>query len=75
MSESVRTLEQIQGEFNLLCAKAGHAQYQISVLEKDLEVINRQIEDLNLEASQLSKAEAEKAAASAPSAEPAKESE
>lgn len=49
--KSERTLEQIQNEFGQLCARAGHVQYQISVLEKDLGILNSSIRDLNLEAA------------------------
>ena len=46
-----RTLEQITQEYSQLCSKAGHAQYQVHVHTKDLEIINGQLRDLNFEAS------------------------
>lgn len=49
----VRTLEQIQQEFSSLCARAGHCQYQIATLKKDLDILNSTIRDLNLEAANL----------------------
>ena len=57
-----RTMEVIHQEYTGLCAKAGHAQYQISVISKDLELLNEQLKALNLEAAALPKAEAPAAA-------------
>jgi len=50
-----RTMEVITKEYGDLCAKAGHIQYQISVLTSDLEALNLKLKDLNLEAAALSK--------------------
>lgn len=46
-----RTIEEIQKEYSLVCAEAGQAQYQIFVLEKDLEIKNDRLRSLNLEAA------------------------
>lgn len=48
-----RSFDQIQQEFGALCARAGHLQYQIFTFEKDLDLINTQVRDLNLEAAAL----------------------
>lgn len=54
MSESKRTIEVIHKEYSELCAKAGHLNYQVYTLTKDLEILHQQMRDLNLEASKLS---------------------
>lgn len=54
-----RTMADVQNEFQSLCAKAGHIQYQIHVLTKDLDQVNTQVEDLNFEAAAISRAEKE----------------
>jgi len=46
-----RTLEDIRNEYSQMCAKAGHLQYQIAELSKDLGVMNTQLRDLNFEAT------------------------
>jgi hypothetical protein len=66
-----RPISDIHAEYSNLCAKAGHIQYQIYNNNKDLEIINQQLRDINLEAAKLqaeedaAKAEAAKAVASA----------
>lgn len=64
-----RTVDQIRGEYSRLCAKAGHTQYQISTLQKDLEIINGTLRDLNVEAATASQKEAAAKAASSAVAE------
>jgi hypothetical protein len=60
MSEQVKkegtskSLEQLQSEYTQLAAKAGHTQFQIWGLESELEVVNKLLRDLNLEAAKLS---------------------
>ncbi len=58
-----RTVAEIQQEYQGCCVKAGHCQYQLYTLEKDLEMINNTMRDLNLEAaaSQAAEQEAKKA--------------
>lgn len=56
-----RTIAEIQQEYQGLCLKAGHLQYQVFTLKKDLALVNDELRDLNLEASQV-KAEEERAA-------------
>lgn len=46
-----RTLNDVQGEYNRGCLRAGHLQYQILTLQKDLSVLNDTLRDLNFEAS------------------------
>ena len=46
-----RTVDSIHREYSELCARAGHIQYQIAVMSKDLELINEQLKTLNLEAA------------------------
>jgi len=57
-----RKLEEIQAEYQRLCLQAGHIQYQMSTLEKDLSLLNEQMRDLNLEGAAAQKAAAEAAA-------------
>lgn len=51
MEKTERTIEEIQKEYSLVCAEAGQAQYQLFVLEKDLEIKNDRLRSLNLEAA------------------------
>lgn len=53
-----RTVDQIRAEYSQLCAKAGHIQYQLHTLAKDLELINGTLRDLNVEAGFVSQKEA-----------------
>lgn len=53
-----RTIDQVKVEYSQLCTKAGHTQYQIITLQKELELLNGTLRDLNIEASELSKAPA-----------------
>lgn len=46
-----RSLEEIQQEYQNLCLKAGHLQYQISAISKDLELVNGQLREINFEAA------------------------
>lgn len=75
MSENTkpsRTIPEIQQEYTNLCTKVGQLQYHIYTLEKDLEMANSSLRDLNLEAASVkgaeetAKAEAAKSAESAP---------
>ncbi len=50
-AKPARTVEQIQNEYTQQCVRAGHTQYQIAQLQKDLELMNRSLRDLNLEAA------------------------
>lgn len=65
MSEAKkRSIPEIQQEYQNLCLKAGHLQYQVYTFTKDLEAVNKELRDLNLEAAAVKAAEdAEKAAA------------
>ncbi len=58
-----RDLKTIQTEFAALCQRAGHCQYEIHARQKDLEVINNQLRDLNFEAAKVKEAEAKAAEA------------
>jgi len=49
-----RTIEEIQKEYSLVCAEAGQAQYQLFILQQDLEVRNERLRKLNLEAAAVS---------------------
>lgn len=64
----LRTKEEIQVDYTNLCTKAGHLQYQIATLSKDLEVLNRTLQALNEEAMKSMEAEAKKVS-EAPKAE------
>ncbi len=46
-----RTVEEIRQEYSGLCAKAGHIQYQVAVMNEDLNTLNNQLKDLNFEAA------------------------
>lgn len=66
-----RSIPEIQSEYQQLCTKAGHLQYQAFCHEKDLAIVNDELRSLNLEAAAAqqaaneaaAKAEAEKAKA------------
>ncbi len=60
MSKESRTVEEIQKDYTGLCLKAGHLQYQISVLTEDLKVVNSTLKDLNFEAAAVKAAEVPK---------------
>lgn len=51
MSESKRSIPEIQQEYQNLCLKAGHVQYQLFTNQKDLELLNGELRKLNLEAA------------------------
>lgn len=55
-----RSVEEIQQEYARVCTRAGHTQYQLYTLQKDLELINNTLRDLNIEASSAPKVEEEK---------------
>ncbi len=44
-----RSSSEIQSEYQLLCAKAGHLQYSVGVMKQDIERINAALRDLNNE--------------------------
>lgn len=46
-----RTIPEIQQEYQQNCTRAGHLQYQIYTLEKDLALVNDLLRNLNFEAS------------------------
>lgn len=46
-----RSVEEIQKEYTQVCAKAGHIQYNIEVLKRDLDMVFKTLGDLNLEAA------------------------
>lgn len=58
---SKRTKEDIAREYSNLCTKAGHAAYQVATIQKDIDLMQATMRDLNLEAAAADKAEAEKA--------------
>lgn len=55
MSEAKKekTIEELHKEYSDLCLKAGHVQYQIDALERDLKVLNDTRRDINFEAAAL----------------------
>lgn len=55
-----RTVAEIQQEYAQVCTRAGHLQYQLYTLTKDLELINSTLRDLNIEAGNVPKAEEKK---------------
>lgn len=48
-----RTLAEVHQEYSNLCAKAGNLQYQITVFNEDLDLVNDQLKELNFEAAKL----------------------
>lgn len=54
-----RTIQEIQEQYQGLCLRAGHLQYQIHAHEIDLRLVNDQLRDLNLEAASVKAAEEE----------------
>lgn len=48
-----RTVEAIHKDYSQLCSQAGHLQYQIVTLQQDLDILNKQLRELNLEAAKL----------------------
>jgi len=64
---TTRTIEEVQKDYGVLCAQAGQLQYQLFVFEKDLEIINGKLRELNFEAAAINgkKAEEKKEVASA----------
>lgn len=59
-----RSSQDVQQEYARLCSQAGHLQYQIAVFDKDLEVLNNTLRELNFEyaAAQRRESEAAKSA-------------
>lgn len=55
-----RTIEQIQSEYGVKCAEAGHIQYQIDALTEQLSEIKFKLKSLNLEAQSFVKQGEEK---------------
>lgn len=52
-STKTRTFEEIQREYSALAAKCGQFQYQVYTLNRDLDLLNNQMRDLNFEAAAL----------------------
>lgn len=46
-----RTIQEIQREYTNLMVKAGQLQYTLYAVNKDLDLVNASLRDLNLEAS------------------------
>lgn len=46
-----RSVDEIQNEYARLCTRAGHMQYQLVTIQKDLDLLNGTLRDLNIEAS------------------------
>jgi hypothetical protein len=51
--KSERTIEVIQNEYTALAVKSGQLQYQIYTFQKDLDLLNSKMRDLNFEAAAL----------------------
>jgi len=54
--KTYRPVSEIQQQYQNLCTKAGHLQYQIFTLQKDLAMTNDTLRDLNVEAGESQKA-------------------
>lgn len=48
-----RTLEELKTEYGKLCFRAGDLQYEISIKQKDLSLINESLRNINFEAAAL----------------------
>lgn len=73
--KAARSSAEIQNEYQNLCARAGHIQYTIDVMQKDLERMNAALRDLNNEHAQVKQAEAAAAEAAAKLSEVKNESQ
>jgi septal ring factor EnvC (AmiA/AmiB activator) len=51
--EKARTLQDIQSEFSALCTRAGHLTYQAFTFQKDVDLLNNRMRELNFEAAAL----------------------
>ncbi len=60
-----RKIDEIQAQYNEVAQRAGQAQYQVYVLEKDLELLNRKLLDINQEAAARNRLDKEAAAEAA----------
>lgn len=68
MSENKkRSIPEIQAEYQNLALRAGHIQYQIVTMQGDLELLNKSLRDLNLEAAAVKAEEDAKARVDEPS--------
>ena len=54
-----RSVAEIQQEYQGLCTRAGHIQYQLHIFKKDLDLVNEQLQALNFEAAASARAEQE----------------
>lgn len=48
-----RTVDDVRKDYSSLCARAGHLQYQIDTIGKDLTLVNDQLRELNFEAAKI----------------------
>jgi len=64
MENKSRNIEEVHQDYTRICSQAGHVQYQISVLNKDLDLLNNQLKDLNLEAAKINSAKSAEASSS-----------
>lgn len=55
--EPHRSVREIELEYSQVCMKAGHAQYQLYTIEKDLSAYNDTLRSLNIEAARAKAAE------------------
>lgn len=58
MEEKKRTIEDVKSEFVNVCARAGNAAFTKAQLEKEIEVLQKRMSELNAEATELSKEQA-----------------
>lgn len=65
--------EELKNEYGKLCVAAGELQYRIKMQERELHELNTKIENLNLEYSEIVKAEQPAETTSEEVTEPAKE--
>jgi len=56
-----RAIAEIQKEYAAICQRAGYVQYQLFVNQKDLDMLNESLRNLNIEAGEAQKASTEAA--------------
>lgn len=61
MTDTKRTFETVQTEYQQLALRSGHIQYQLHALTKDLALLNDQMRDLNFEGAKIKGEEEKKA--------------
>lgn len=67
-----RGIPEIQQEYQSLCTKLGHLEYQMDAISKDANMVKSELRDLNLEAAAIQAKAPKPEEAAAPAVEEAK---